>query len=309
VILLSAQAEGTARRSALDAGADDYVLKPFSAQELIARVGAHARLARERARLLATEREARKGAEEANRAKSDFLAAMSHELRTPLNAIAGHAQLMEMGIHGVLTEAQRVALGRIQRSEQHLLSLINDVLNFAKLEAGRVEYDVEDVALAEVAAEVLSMVDPQLRAKGIATAMRVPEAAVARGDREKVRQILLNLLSNAIKFTNAGGQITIDAPMRDRGLEAPGAPVRTDASPLMVYLRVSDTGIGIARDKQESIFDPFVQIHRALTHTSEGTGLGLAISRDLAHGMHGELRVRSEVGQGSAFTLALPRAG
>jgi signal transduction histidine kinase len=266
-------------------------------------------LARERARLLATEKEARKDAEEANRAKSDFLAAMSHELRTPLNAIAGHAQLMEMGIHGNLTEAQRVALGRIQRSEQHLLSLINDVLNFAKLEAGRVEYDVEDVALADVAAEVLSMVEPQLRAKGVATAMRVPEGAVARGDREKVRQILLNLLSNAIKFTNAGGQITIDAPTRDRRLEAPGAPAIADASSVMVYLRVSDTGIGIARDKQESIFDPFVQIHRALTHTSEGTGLGLAISRDLAHGMHGELRVRSEVGQGSAFTLALPRAG
>jgi signal transduction histidine kinase len=250
----------------------------------------------ERARAEAALREAKSVAEAANRAKSDFLAAMSHEFRTPLNAIAGHAQLLEMGLHGEVNAAQREALARIQRSEANLLALVNDVLNFAKLEAGRLEYDIQDVPLADVVADAFAVIEPQLAAKGIAYQVAIESGVTARADREKLGQILLNLFSNAVKFTGAGGIVVVDLGERD------GSP------PGFILLRVTDTGIGIPREKQEAVFDPFVQVHRKLTHTTEGTGLGLAISRDLARGMGGNLRVRSRMGEGSTFTLALPRA-
>ncbi|MGH7620101.1 MAG: ATP-binding protein, partial [Gemmatimonadaceae bacterium] len=209
-------------------------------------------------------------AEAANRAKSDFLAAMSHELRTPLNAIAGHAELLELEIHGPLTPAQRDAIDRIQRSERHLLSVINDILNFVKIEAGRVEFEVEDVVLGEVVAEAIAMSELQIRARGLQWSTAVAGDAVVVADRERLKQVLINLVSNAIKFTAAGGEIAI------------ATVSRAGASPATVHLRVTDTGIGIPREKQELIFDPFVQVHRNLTRSTEGTGLGLAISRDLA---------------------------
>jgi signal transduction histidine kinase/CheY-like chemotaxis protein len=238
---------------------------------------------------------ARAEAEAANRAKSEFLAAMSHELRTPLNAIAGYVQLIEMGIHGPVAEAQLQALDRVRRSQQHLLNLINDVLNFAKLEAGRIEYDMEEVSLAAVVAEVLPMVEPLLLARGLSSSVDVEDVRVW-ADPEKLRQILLNLLSNAVKFTEPGGRVSMDTPARENPLED------------MVLLRVSDTGIGVPADKLEAIFDPFVQAHRNLTRSTQGTGLGLAISRDLARGMGGDLHVRSVEGQGAAFTVALRHA-
>jgi PAS domain S-box-containing protein len=239
---------------------------------------------------------ARASAERANSAKSDFLAAMSHELRTPLNAIAGYLQLLTMGVHGPVSDEQRRVLERIALSERHLLSLITDVLNFAKIEAGKVEFDIEPVALRVVVAGVGAMIAPQLMTKGLTCETRIREGAIARGDREKIQQILLNLLSNATKFTPAGGRIIIDAP------------TRSDSASDAVYLRISDTGPGIARDKQDAIFEPFVQVNRGLSRPTEGTGLGLAISRDLARGMGGDLRVRSDVGAGSSFTLSMPAA-
>ncbi len=239
---------------------------------------------------------ARAAAEQANSAKSEFLAAMSHELRTPLNAIAGYVQLLSMGVHGPLSDEQRQVLRRVEMSERHLLSLITDVLNFAKIEARRVEYDIKTVPLAPAVADVGVMMAPQVMAKGLTFENRIANDAAVKGDPDKVQQILLNLMSNATKFTPAGGRIVIDAPTRD------GSPAETR------FLRVTDTGAGIPRDKQDAIFEPFVQVDRGLSRPTEGTGLGLAISRDLARGMGGDLRARSDLGKGSSFTLSMPAA-
>ncbi|HET7553287.1 MAG TPA: PAS domain-containing sensor histidine kinase [Gemmatimonadaceae bacterium] len=232
----------------------------------------------------------------ANAAKSKFLAAMSHELRTPLNAIAGYLQLIELGVHGPVTEAQHKALNRARHSQQHLLALINDVLNFAKLEAGRVEYHLEDLRLDEVISQMMPMIEPQLAAKGIARAAHVAPGTMVRADRDKLQQILLNLLSNAAKFTDAGGRVTVQTATCN------------DTSSDCVCLEVTDTGCGIPAGKLEEIFDPFVQAHRQLTRVTEGAGLGLAISRDLARGMGGDILVRSIEGRGATFTLVLPEA-
>ncbi|HEX5727413.1 MAG TPA: PAS domain-containing sensor histidine kinase [Longimicrobiaceae bacterium] len=237
----------------------------------------------------------RAAAEEANRAKSRFLASMSHELRTPLNAIAGYVQLLEMGIHGPVTAAQLEALGRVGRSQQHLLRLINDILDLARIEAGKVEYRLEEVELAELLASVAPMVEPQLAEREMAFSVAVEPALCAWADREKVQQVVINLLSNAIKFTPPGGSISVDAAWRE---ERPGE----------VFLRVSDTGVGISAADQAAVFEPFVQVGERGARRSQGTGLGLAISRDLARGMGGDLRVRSEEGRGSTFTLTLPRS-
>jgi signal transduction histidine kinase len=235
---------------------------------------------------------ARAEAEAANRAKSEFLAVMSHELRTPLNAIGGYAELMEMGIRGAITPAQREDLGRIQSSQRHLLGLINEVLNYAKIETGAVQYEMADVAVSEAVAAAELLVAPQARAKGLALTIEDCAEITARADPEKLRQILVNLLSNAVKFTEQGGRIELRCSV-EQGL---------------VSVRVTDTGIGIPADRLDAIFDPFVQVRADLTRPHEGTGLGLAISRDLARGMGGDLRVESTPALGSTFTLTLPVA-
>ena len=236
--------------------------------------------------------EQRSLAEEANRAKSSFLATMSHELRTPLNAIGGYVQLLEMGVHGPVSDAQTEALDRIARSQRHLLRLINSLLNLARIEAGRVDYDLQPIPVAEIVQAVLPMIEPQLAARQLQRIVNVPSDLVAHADREKAEQILLNLLSNASKFTASGGTVTVES-----GLDP--------QSDTMVQVRVRDTGIGIPRDRLAQVFEPFVQIDVSEVNRRTGTGLGLAISRDLARGMGGDLTAESTVGVGSCFTLTL----
>jgi len=243
--------------------------------------------------LVEREREARAQAERANRAKTEFLTMMSHELRTPLNAIGGYAQLLTLGVRGPVTEEQRLDLERIDRSQRHLLSLINDILNFAKIEAGHVALEVRPVPVYALLRDVEPLVAPQLRAK----ALRYVDDTtgcdlVVRVDPEKTQQILLNLLSNAIKFTEPGGTISVAC--------AAGVDV--------AHVTVTDTGSGIPPDKLAAIFEPFVQVERHFASAHEGTGLGLAISRDLARRMGGELSARSVLGAGAAFTLSVPLA-
>jgi PAS domain S-box-containing protein len=229
--------------------------------------------------------------ESANRTRSEFLASLSHELRTPINGTLGYLDLIETGIGGEASEQHREFLGRIRRSQEHLLRIINDLLNYSRIEAGQVEYARAPVPLGEVVAVVLPMIEPQALTKSITVnAPRCDPSLVAEADGVKVEQVVLNLLSNAVKFTPSGGRVS----------------VHCDRDGDRVRIRVADTGPGIPSAQQAAIFEPFVQLGRSLTSRHEGTGLGLAISRDLARAMAGDLSVESTVGVGSTFTLLLP---
>ncbi|MDF2774511.1 MAG: ATP-binding region ATPase domain protein [Geminicoccaceae bacterium] len=258
-----------------------------------------AALAVDNTRLHRAELDARIAAERANRAKSDFLAVMSHELRTPLNAIGGYTQILEMGLHGPITDEQREALERIGRAQRHLLGLINNVLNLARIETGHVEYRIRPVLVSSVLGDLASLVQPQFAARELTLVSRLPEEdggaeVYVAADREKLIQILTNLLGNAAKFTPAHGEVEMRLT---RG-----------AHEGEVMIIVRDSGPGIPADKLELIFEPFVQLERSLTTPAEGAGLGLAISRDLARGMGGDLRADSMEGHGAALILTLPRA-
>lgn len=232
-------------------------------------------------------------AESANVAKSEFLTAMSHELRTPLNAIGGYVDLLTLGLGGPVTPQQRDYLERIRRSQQHLMGIIADLLNFSRIEAGQISYEIAPILLSKVFDLVIALVEPQALAKSVSL-KREPEEPhlTVMGDRSKVDQILLNLLSNAIKFTNGGGTIRVSTAATD------------DTTTIFV----ADTGRGIPADKLEAIFEPFIQLGRSLSSAHEGTGLGLSISRDLARGMKGDLTASSMEGVGSVFTLTLLRS-
>jgi PAS domain S-box-containing protein len=229
-------------------------------------------------------------AEASNRVKAEFLTVMSHELRTPLNAIGGYSDLLEMGVAGPVTDQQREYLERIRSSKQHLLGLINDVLNYSRIEAGQTQYQMGDISLRDVVRDTVLMITPQATSKNLAVSVSEPGSDIrAWADRFKVDQIMLNLLSNAVKFTQDGGHIQVGYQLRA------GKPSIT----------VTDTGPGIEPGKWSAIFEPFVQLERSFKNPQEGTGLGLAISRDLARGMGGDLFVESPAGQGATFTLVL----
>ncbi|HVX39821.1 MAG TPA: ATP-binding protein [Gemmatimonadaceae bacterium] len=226
----------------------------------------------------------------ANKLKSDFLASMSHELRTPLNAVIGYSALLLDGIAGALAPAQMDYVQRSRTAAQHLLSLINDILDLARIEAGKMPVYVEPVSLPEVVREVAQQVEPMVTSKHLWFETRLADdLPLLETDKTKVKQILLNLLSNAVKFTNKGG-VTIRADARD------GA----------IVLEVTDTGVGIRPDEINVIWEDFRQLDQSRTRSYGGTGLGLSITRRLTEQLGGEISVSSTYGEGTVFSVRLP---
>lgn len=262
-----------------------------NAERLAVGIASWAAVAMDNARLYELERKSRNAAEAANEAKSNFLATMSHELRTPLNAIGGYAQLVETGVYGPVAPAQVDAMKRITRAQSHLLALINDILNFAKVEAGKIDLVMHPISLKEALSGLGALVEPQARAKNISYSLVEGGEVMVNVDKERFQQILLNLLTNAVKFTPEGGHIGVTWTFEGSN----------------ALINVSDTGVGIPHEKLEKVFEPFVQVSRYRMDAAEGVGLGLAISRELARAMGGELTVKSENGKGSVFTLSLPK--
>jgi PAS domain S-box-containing protein len=236
------------------------------------------------------EQSARREAEAANRIKTELFARLSHEFRTPLHAVSGYLEILEQNIHGVLTAEQRRDVGRIHQAQEHLITLVNMILDFAKLEGGPVELSMAEIPVEETLRGAEALVAPQFAKKAIIFTHHSGDPAVTVfADREKVQQIVLNLLANAMRFTPSSGAVDLDW--------------RIENDALLVHVR--DTGPGIPDDKTEQIFEPFVQLRAPGSIPSGGTGLGLAISRDLARAMGGDVRVTSAVGVGSVFTLLL----
>ena len=260
---------------------------------LAERLANRAAIAIDNARLFEEARAARADAEAANQAKAHFLASMSHELRTPLNAIAGYAELLELEVLGPVTDKQRDAVARLQRSRQHLTTLVEQVLSFARIEAGKIDFQLTHVPLNEALTTVADLIAPQAERKNLRYRFDGCDDSVGvRADPERLDQIILNLLANAVKFTPTGGSISVSV---DCGAES-------------VAISVSDTGPGIPLEKQQLIFEPFVQLTQSPETLASGVGLGLPISRDLARAMDGEITVTSRLGSGSVFTLTIPRS-
>ncbi|MEO8580122.1 MAG: ATP-binding protein [Gemmatimonadales bacterium] len=287
-------------RFSVESGREQILDVLISSFEDIARANVALRSAEdERELLYEGEREARREAEEArlraeeaNRAKSEFLAMMSHDLRTPLNAIAGYSELLALGIRGPVTAPQKSDLERIQRNQRHLLNLVNDILSFAKIETGKIPLEMKSVNLEKTVRPLRAVIEPQAAKRGI-TYEYLGDGCdgVVVADVERLEQVLINLLGNAVKFTPDGGRVTMRCFTRDG----------------MGVIEVTDSGIGIPEDKIKVIFDPFVQVD-ANRGKRDGVGLGLAISRKLAQAMGGEIDVSSTVGVGSTFSVSLKLA-
>jgi signal transduction histidine kinase len=245
----------------------------------------------ERRRAEEDARVAQRAADSANLVKSEFLAVMSHELRTPLNAIAGYTDLLVTETMGPVTEKQRDSLNRIQANQKHLLSLINDVLGFARVEAGQVLVEPEKLRVKDALTAVEPLIQPELqRKKFIFRRLPVEGTLLVLADPKKLQQILLNLLANAAKYTSDGGTITL-------GAERSSANVR---------IWVQDTGIGIAEEQLQKVFEPFFQVDRGTKRRYPGVGLGLTIARDLARRMRGDIQLESKIGDGTTASLTLP---
>lgn len=261
--------------------------------------------AEEKAAQLQRERIARAEAEASSQAKSAFLATMSHELRTPLNAVIGYAELLDLGIAGPVTPEQRRSISRIRESARHLLGLVNEILDLAKVEAGRLTVQTRATPAVDSADAAITLVQPAAEQRGITLRSECRDPGLLyQGDADRVRQILLNLLSNAVKFTPAGGTVALTCDAEDHA----GPDARVSDPGRCVVFRVSDTGSGIPQDRLASIFDPFVQVEGGHTRKKDGSGLGLTISRRLARLMGGDLTVQSRLGEGSTFTLWLREA-
>jgi signal transduction histidine kinase len=247
---------------------------------------------------------ARAAADLANRAKSEFLANMSHELRTPINAIMGYTEIIDLGIAGAVSPEQRVHLERVRASSRHLLTLVNDLLDTAKIEAGHMTVRREPGSIADAVGDAVGLLAVEAGERGVTVEATCPADVGYCGDADRVRQIVINLLSNAIKFTAAGGRVALRASTE---AHAPEGVAVSGEGPWMC-LQVDDTGIGMSEEEVEKVFRPFVQADSSRTRVAGGTGLGLTISRQLARLMGGDLTARSEPGRGSRFTVWLPAA-
>ncbi|MFL5552144.1 MAG: ATP-binding protein [Gemmatimonadaceae bacterium] len=237
------------------------------------------------------EQVARKEAEAANRIKSELFARLSHEFRTPLHAVSGYLEILQQNIHGRLNPEQQRDVERIHQAQEHLMTLVNMILDFAKLEGGLIELAMAEIPIEETLVGAEALVEPQFAKKGVTYVHQAGDRSLsAFADREKVQQIVVNLLANAMKFTAPGGAVNLDWRVEEETL----------------LVRVRDTGPGIPDDKIEEIFEPFVQLRTTGLPPTGGTGLGLAISRDLARAMGGDVKATSTLGVGSVFTLSLP---
>jgi signal transduction histidine kinase len=244
-------------------------------------------------------------ARDANHAKSRFLATMSHEIRTPLNAIVGYTELLELGVAGPPTPGQREYLARVKASSDHLIGLIDDILDLARVESGRMILDQETLSAQESISAAIALIEPQARSAGLGLETQCPDgSSFYVGDRDRVRQILVILLSNSLKFTDRGGSITASCGTS----QAPDAEAKLVGNGPWTFIRVADTGIGISPTQAETVFQPFVQVDPGNTRKQGGAGLGLAIGLELARRMGGDLTLRSAGGEGSCFTLWLPSA-
>jgi len=280
VVVLTGDIGSVARRKALDMGADDYLTKPLDRQEVVLRV-----------RNLLSTRRMHVELARAYQHKSEFLASMSHELRTPLSAIIGFSELLIGDTSGRFDEqARKKFLTQINSGGKDMLVLINDVLDLSKVEAGQVVLRIEDVVIADVARNVLSTMELLASKKSIRLEADVAASGKVPADLGKLKQMLLNLLSNAVKFTPEGGCVSI------------GARRLADT----VEISVTDTGIGIAKSDHEEVFKAFRQLDSPTAREQHGTGLGLALTRRFIELHGGQIRIASERGMGSVFTLVLP---
>jgi signal transduction histidine kinase len=265
-------------------------LFPQSTVDLLQTFAAQSVLAIQNARLFGELEEKSRELELASLHKSQFLANMSHELRTPLNSVLGFSEMLADGIYGGLPERALTALGKIQTNGRHLLSLINDVLDLSKIEAGQLTLSPDDYVMGPIVQSVVASTEAQARAKGVSLVASIGEGLpVGFGDERRITQVLLNLVSNAVKFTDQGS-VTIAATASDGTFE----------------VRVRDTGPGIAAADHERIFEEFQQVDSSSTREKGGTGLGLAIARRIVELHGGRIAVESALGAGSTFRVVLP---
>jgi len=303
VIMMTGYASVETAVDAVNQGAYAYFVKPVNPDEMkttIANAIKQQRLLVENKRLVESLQrsnkllfEANEGLKKATEAKSEFLAGMSHELRTPLNAVIGFSELMLDGVPGEINDEQRQCLNDILSSGQHVLNLVNDVLDLSKVEAGKIELKPENLNLTDVIDGVAQTAKPMLDDNRHKLGVSVEEGLPpVRADKNRLRQIFLNLLSNAIKFTPAGGQLGIEVSRQGDWCQ----------------VSVIDNGIGIRKDDQERIFEPFCQLDNPLTKEKSGTGLGLTLVNQIIEKHGGQIWVESEYGKGSRFTFILPLA-